>query len=256
MDDPPRSAPNPSTTRPIAQLQLQPAAPPSKRPSVFPTVVREEVTRAPDSRVDDAPRTGLDLRGSVTFSLGRGRVDLAVSQGEAKGHGEADSARAAIVPLNALVEIARSAGLEAARALGASVGVLTGERARAALGGVADVRAATMEQVVEVLAGSLALSGLGALSMERWGRAMIVRIEGAPIGGFEVESMLEGAIEAAITAASGRGVAATTVTSEGGRMRLFIGRHATAERFVDGRRRGVAWTQTLAELHDAKGAAR
>jgi hypothetical protein len=59
-----------------------------------------------------------------------------------------------------------------------SLGKRVGEDAARSLG--SEVKAATPEAVVTHASGVLALLGWGTLSLERWGRALVVFIEGAP----------------------------------------------------------------------------
>src|SRR5689334_11554679 len=59
-----------------------------------------------------------------------------------------------------------------------TLGKRMGEDAMRSLGG--DVKTASPEAVVTHARGILALLGWGTLGMERWGRALVVALEGAP----------------------------------------------------------------------------
>src|SRR5579883_3206155 len=94
------------------------------------------------------------------------RFDLPSGSVRASG-----DARVALVPVEVLEEIARTPAAEVAgRAMGAAIG----KRAASRLG---DAGAASVEAFVTQLAGEMAVAGYGVLSVERWGRALVVVVE-------------------------------------------------------------------------------
>src|SRR5438132_13670003 len=102
--------------------------------------------------------TAFDPNGSVRFDLKSGAAS------DAKGQ------RLVLWP-SASVESLDSSAQEK---LGNDLGRACGARAAARLGGGdAGVRGAGLEHVVTHLAGELAVAGIGAVHVERWGRAMV-----------------------------------------------------------------------------------
>src|SRR5580698_7411325 len=95
-----------------------------------------------------------DATHSIQFDLGRGNVRSGDEQ-------------VLLVPANALASLTAVAPAEASQGLGRALG----RRARARLDDVAE---ASIEAVVTQLAGEAALAGIGSLSIERWGQALVV----------------------------------------------------------------------------------
>jgi hypothetical protein len=125
------------------------------------------------------------------------------------------------------IEAVERAHPEAAVLLGREAGHACGARVAARLGGAAGVRAAELESVVTHLAGELAVSGLGAMHLERWGRAMVLVLAHAPAS----SERFSGAVLAgALSAATGREVATASLGRDGAAMRFFVGSRATAAR--------------------------
>jgi hypothetical protein len=80
-----------------------------------------------------------------------------------------------------------AAGEEATASLGHAIGTAMGRRVAVRVGRGAEdrqsaVARATFELVVEHLAGELALAGLGSLSVERWGKAVVFVLDQSPLG--------------------------------------------------------------------------
>lgn len=174
--------------------------------------------------------TSFDPTRAVRFELPQGRV-----------HAGTEGERVLLVPTSAIDDIALSAPPEAVEALGRAMGTAVGRRAAARLG---DLPAASLEAVVNQLAGEAAIAGVGALSLERWGKALVVVVEGSPLNGTLLAPMVAGAIEAA----SGRGVAATLLSRDEQVARLFVGSLRGVERVRDWIASGVSWGDALARL--------
>src|SRR5271163_569623 len=94
--------------------------------------------------------------GPVDFDLARGRVDTGGDH------------RVVLVPVAALSELEKLAGLETTKKLARSIGVSFGRRVVAKLGSAEGVAKASLEAVVSALAAEVAVSGWGALRLERW----------------------------------------------------------------------------------------
>ncbi len=197
------------------------------------------------------PDLRFDPSKTVTFELALGRVH----------HQDGAPSACLIVPADALFALVRAAGVDAghafARALGASIGARIVERlgsapsddpSKARPSRSDQLRASSVEAVVEHLAGELAVGGFGALTLERWGRAVVLVVDGSPFG-LEgdplVEAILGGAAEAAF------GPRATVTLLEGGpsRARFFLGGRAGIDKVRRWLAAGVPWGEALVRLH-------
>jgi hypothetical protein len=174
-----------------------------------------------------------DANGAVRFDLKSGAAS------------DARGARLVVVPAAAF-EALDAASLEK---LGGGIGKACGARVAARLGGDAGVRAASLEAVVSHLAGELAIAGLGALHLERWGRAMVAVVNNP---GVADEGFLAAAVGAAMAAASGRELAAASLGKEGTTLRLFLGSAATVDKVRGSVEQGVAYAEILAGLQGAQ----
>src|SRR5215472_7299509 len=106
-----------------------------------------------------------------------------------------DNERVVLVPAAALDSLAKSAGVDAACAFTKALGAAVGGRVAAHAGSADAVRKATLETLVTELGAELALAGWGALSLERWGRAMVIAVQGPPLAEQRLlASFVEGAI--------------------------------------------------------------
>ena len=80
-----------------------------------------------------------------------------------------------------------------------ALGRALGGRHRAPRGGVASAnpKGSSLEEFVTQLAGEAALAGVGVLSLERWGRALVVVLEDSPLFAPIVAPLVGAAVEAA-----------------------------------------------------------
>ena len=158
-----------------------------------------------------------------------------------------------VVPVAPLLALAEASGAEAARAFGAALGASVAERARVRLG---DVSGASVERALGVLASEVALIGLGGLSIERWGKALVLVLEPCALSdehaGESARVLLEACFESALSAVFGaeaRAVALSVLAEGAGRARVLV----TSERARDRARvllaRGAAWHDVLVSLH-------
>ena len=102
---------------------------------------------------------------AVRFDLSRGQVKL---------DGREDRL---LLPSEVVLELWREASDEAKKSFGHRLGSEIGRRVAGRLGAVAG---SSIAAVVEHLGGDLALAGLGSFSVERWGRALVLRMSPLP----------------------------------------------------------------------------
>ena len=171
---------------------------------------------------------------AVRFDLPQGRV-----------HAGGDGERVLLVPTGAIDDLALSAPAEAVEALGRAIGTSIGRRAARRLG---DAQAASVEAFVTQLAGEFAVSGVGVLSVERWGRALVVVVAGSPLNG----TLLAPLVAAAIEASSGRGVACTLLFRDEHMARLLIGGVAGVDRVREWVASGMVWAEALSRLQGGR----
>ncbi len=172
---------------------------------------------------------GFDPGKYYAFDLARGTVSTR--------HGARMLVMSSDAVANLVASAAKHGDLTAVRALGKRIG----EEAHSSLG--AEVRGATPEAVATHAAGVLSLLGWGALSLERWGRALVIALEGAPEldpGKLGLASLLGGML----TTLSGRDVACVPVS--GGR---FVVVHpSVAEQVFGWSTEGIELAQIVARL--------
>jgi hypothetical protein len=172
---------------------------------------------------------------AVTFDLTHGLV---------RRVGSAPSSL--LVAADAVLALAGAAGPEAAGRFAGAVGAAIGHRVAGRL--VDGVGSAPVEEVVEHLAGEIAVSGLGALSLERWGRAAVVVVDQSPLGA-SGDALLETILATAIGGAAGRPVAAALLGRDGARARFLLGSRAAADRVRAWIAEGVSWPDAVVRLH-------
>jgi hypothetical protein len=184
--------------------------------------------------------------GPVDFDLSRGRVDRrAPSDG-----GGAQDEQVALVPISALIGLEKLAGVDATRKFARTIGVSLGRRVASRLGSGAGVAGAPLEAFVSALATEVAVSGWGALHVERWGKAMVLVVEHAPaLPSGVFAALLEGAVEAA-AAREVHAVALTGERSDSGVARVLIASQKSAEEarrwIIEGANEAVV----IQRLHD------
>ncbi|HTV26025.1 MAG TPA: hypothetical protein VMG12_45320, partial [Polyangiaceae bacterium] len=99
---------------------------------------------------------------AVVFDLERGRVALE------------GGSNLLLLPTDVMATACSQLDASVVRQLGAALGKQAGTRARTRLG---QTQGASLEAIVEQLGGELSLGGFGVLSIERWGQALVARIE-------------------------------------------------------------------------------
>lgn len=185
-----------------------------------------------------------DPRGAITVDLRLGQVRV-------------DASARVLVPLEALSDLCLAAGEDATAELGEALGVAIGRRIASHFGRTAvstgavhgAVRAAPFGAVVEHLAGEFALSGLGALRAERWGRALLLVVDGAPTSlGPLADVLLAGVLVGALRLCVGDSVNVVAVGRDGGRARFALLSGETAERVAGELASGKGWLEVAQSL--------
>jgi hypothetical protein len=177
-----------------------------------------------------------DPSNAVKFDLGRGQVDL-------------DGAPRMLVPVDALLALCKGAGPEALRDFGRTLGTEVGRRVRERI----KVDQASLESVVEHLGGDLALSGLGSLAIERWGRALVMTVSDSPLGA-DGDGLIASVLEGALQRGMGRDARVVKLERKNGLVRLLVTAPKTAEKVQSLLASGLPWGDLLAKLHAGGGA--
>jgi hypothetical protein len=191
------------------------------------------------------PDPPFDPSKTVTFDLSLGLV-----------HRDGAQSASLLVPADALLALIRAAGADAAhtfaRALGAAMGRRVLERlgsSDAAIGSRESLRDCSVESVVDHLAGELAVGGLGALSLERWGNAAVLVLDGTPLDADGRSSLVEAIFEGVAPAAFGGAATVVLLHHERSRTRLFLGGRAGTDKVGGWVASGVPWGEALVRLH-------
>jgi hypothetical protein len=176
--------------------------------------------------------SSFDAARAVRFDLPSGSVRAA------------GDARVALVPVEALAAVGKSgAAEEVAGIVGGAIGKRVASRLGAASG-------ATVEAFATALGGELAVAGYGSLSVERWGRALVLVVEHTALP----DAMLGTLLASAIAATSTRGdVTCAALGTEDETARFLVTSKSSAARvrgWIDG---GVKWGEALARLHSKSG---
>jgi hypothetical protein len=183
----------------------------------------------PDARFD--PRT------AVTFDLVHGLVAV----GDATAH--------VVVPAGALGVLCGAAGAEATVAFGRALGEAIGTRVASRLRTREAARAAAVEEVLEALGAEVAVTGLGSLSIERWGQALVLVVDHAPALGPHADELAAALLEAALRALTGRDARVGLLGREGGRARFLVASAAAIARVRAALAAGRGWGEALVALH-------
>ena len=98
------------------------------------------------------------------------------------------------------------------------------------------------------LAGEAAVAGIGVVSIERWGRALVVLVEDSPLVG----TLLAPLVASAIESATGRRVSTTLLSRDEHVARIFVGGERAVSRVRESIASGEAWSEALGTLHGAR----
>jgi pimeloyl-ACP methyl ester carboxylesterase len=176
-----------------------------------------------------------DASKAVTFDLSRGEIR--------KDDGE----RRVLISARAITALCQAAGDDATSAFGQSLGESIGAAIAARFersGG--NARGAVIESIVEHVAGELAVAGLGTISAERWGRALVLVVDHASAESDKVLVPLLGAIVSRAAKVQARCV---RLSREGDRARFLVAGEVGAGKVRDWMNAGVPWGEALVRLH-------
>lgn len=176
--------------------------------------------------------------GSVSFDLVRGRVDCGGDH--------------VLIAADALIDLCRAAGDEAVTDFGRRLGTALGMRLANRLGGSGS--SASLEEVLEHLGGELAILGLGSLGLERWGRALVLTLDGGPFGQ-QLDRLLGAVLEGALQRGFGRDCRAAKLMRDDRQVRFLIASPDSASKVSDWIGSGVSYGDALTRLQGNTGAA-
>jgi hypothetical protein len=177
--------------------------------------------------------TRFNPSGSVSFDLVRGRVDCGGDH--------------VLVAADALVDLCRAAGDEAVSDFGRRLGTAIGRRVAERLGD--STNGASLEDVLDHLGGELALAGLGSLGLERWGRALVLTLDGGPFGQ-QLDRLLAAVLEGALQRAFGRDTRATKLMRDDRQVRFLIASPASASKVSEWLGSGLSYGDALTRLQN------
>lgn len=147
------------------------------------------------------------------------------------------------LPAHVLLRLCEQAGESAQKDFAQGLGSDVGRRIVERLGKA--MQDASVEAWTEHLGGQLALLGLGDLSIEQWGKALVLVIDGAPQGTASIVGPLLGA---AITRASGRSVQLIAFENESSVSYLVVSAEG-ALHALELMRSGAGLGQVVEQLH-------
>lgn len=147
------------------------------------------------------------------------------------------------LPVSLILRLCEQAGKEATQDFAQSLGSEIGRRVADRMGQSAN--AASVEAWTEHLGGQLALVGLGDMSVERWGRALVLRVSGAPQG---TEELLPTVLTAALQRSLGRDSTALSFNQDEGLALLIVSKD-TANRARNLVAQGQGLGQVVEALH-------
>jgi hypothetical protein len=168
---------------------------------------------------------------SLEFNLDRGSVKLS------------GSLERVLLPADALAALVRAADGETRRDFARRLGTEAGRRVAERLDA-----SASPEAVVEHLGGEVALMGLGSLGFERWGRMLVVTVQGSPLRG-EGDEILAGVVEGALQRAFGRTASVVPLQRDDTLARLLVVSSGAADRVREWLGSGVSWGDVLSRLN-------
>ena len=195
----------------------------------------------------DSSAPSFDPTSAVRFDLDRGQIVLS------------DDEPQLLVPASVLVSLAT--GAMAARDVGRVLGGtllarISARLERSAAGALGEsdtlsrFRDASLETVVEWLGCELALTGLGSLAVERWGRALVLVLEPCAIDA-RADELLEGLVEAALGNLCDADLGAIVVDRSENHARVLVVHAALRERVAEMREAGAGLVDIVQALHGA-----
>ena len=116
---------------------------------------------------DPKPMVKFDMSGAVSFDLARGQVTLDASS------------PSFLVPASAIRALCASGDSDVVKDFASRMGDEAGRRMLQRF--PQQLKDVSPEELIDHLGGELALAGLGSLSLEFWGKAMVFGITGCPL---------------------------------------------------------------------------
>jgi hypothetical protein len=176
-----------------------------------------------------------DASKAVTFDLSRGEIR------------KDDDERRVLISARAITALCQAAGDAATSAFGRSLGESIGAAiaVRFERGG-GDSRGASIESIVEHLGGELAVTGLGTVSAERWGRALVLVVDHASA---ENDKVLAPLLQAVVSRAAKVQAHCVRLSRERDRARFLVAGEVGAGKVRDWLSAGVPWGEALVRLH-------
>lgn len=197
-------------------------------------------------RADDSAPS-FDPTAAVRFDLDRGRISLS------------DDEPQLLVPASVLVSLVTGAmaARDVGRVLGGTLLARISSRLEASAEGaqgagdtLSRFREASLETVVEWLGCELALTGLGSLAVERWGRALVLVFEPCALDA-RADALLEGLVEAALGNLCDDDLGAVVVDRSEGHARVLVVHAGLCESVAEMREAGVGLVDIVQALHRA-----
>ncbi len=176
--------------------------------------------------------SSVDLSGSIRFDLQSGAVHIG------------DDAKGVVVPTSVLRALVKGASAEARVNVGRDLGTHLGRGIVRRAGGGGALLDSGLEHAASLLAAELALAGLGSCNLERWGRALVVHVVGAPdLGADFIASIIEGALATATAKPL-----SSTMLSDADGVRVLIASERGALRVRGWIEQGTTWSDALVRL--------
>lgn len=176
--------------------------------------------------------------GTLSFDLTGGLVRI-------------DEENRLVVPVTALIALFRTASPKGRKAFGRAMGEAIGHVASSRLANQAEMPHALVDAspalALSELSAAWALAGLGALDMERWGKALLLVVAASPLGE-EGDELCETMLESALIAATDKPVRVAWIERKESLARFFVGSQAATEQMRTELERGTSWAEALRRL--------
>lgn len=182
----------------------------------------------------------VDFRGAIVADLPRGRIETR------------DRRRLVALPADWFITLLERASGDAVTALGAQLGQILEPDVRAVLDGETEP---TPDDVAYALSAAMATRGLGTVSIERWGDALVLVWHDPPGKGPNWNEMAAEITASLVARITGLEVACAPIWDGTGDLRLLLSSRAVCEMARERARQGETLPQILMHLEStAEGA--